>query len=102
MTPAMAPTDIIRRTVVEMYRGRVVEIKWGQILLAGKSAIKMTATIGNNISAEIDNAQIAQPPLAFTNELFWPDKDEFKKANFEFQIIGKLVKTLSANLVIYM
>ena len=70
--------------------------------MAGKSAIKMTATIGNNISAEIDNAQIAQPPLAFTNDLFRPDKDEFKKANFEFQIIGKLVKTLSANLVIYM
>ncbi len=62
----------------------------------------MTATIGNNISAEIDNAQIAQPPLAFTNDLFCPDKDEFKKANFEFQIIGNLVKTLSANLVIYM
>ena len=83
----MAPTDIISRTVVEMYRGRVVEIKWGQILLAGKNAIKMTETIGNNISAEIDIAQIAQPPLAFTNDLFWPDKDEFKKAHFELQTI---------------
>jgi hypothetical protein len=30
----------------------------------------MTDTIGNNISAEIDNAQIAQPALAFTNDLF--------------------------------
>ena len=96
----MAPTDIMSRTVVEMYRGRVVEIKWGQILLAGKNAIKMTETIGNNISAEIDNAQIAQPPLAFTNDLFWPDKDEFKKANFEFQIIGKLAATLNVSLVI--
>ena len=66
----MAPTDIIKRTVVETYRGRVVEIKCGQILLAGNSARKMTETIGNNISAEIDNAQIAQPPLAFTNDLF--------------------------------
>ena len=55
--------------------------------MAGKNAIKITDTIGNNISAEIDNAQIAQPPLAFTNDLFSPDKDEFKKANFEFQTI---------------
>ena len=70
-----------------MYRGRVVAIKWGQILLAGKSAIKMTDTIGNNISAEIDNAQIAQPRLAFINDLFWSDMEEFKKANYEFQII---------------
>tara|TARA_B100002019_G_scaffold250559_1_gene230483 strand:- start:259 stop:375 length:117 start_codon:yes stop_codon:yes gene_type:complete len=38
--------------------------------LAGKNAIKMTETIGNNISAEIDIAQIAQPALAFTNDLF--------------------------------
>ena len=47
----------------------------------------MTATIGNNISAEIDNAHIAQLPLAFKNGIFWRDKDEFKEANSDFQTI---------------
>tara|TARA_B100002052_G_scaffold225886_1_gene208090 strand:- start:1512 stop:1799 length:288 start_codon:yes stop_codon:yes gene_type:complete len=70
IAPAMAPTDIIKRTVVETYRGRVVEIKCGQILLAGKSARKTTDNIGNTINAEIDNAHIAQLPLAFKNGIF--------------------------------
>ena len=48
------------------------------------------------------SCSMIQPTLAFINDLFWPDMDEFKKANFEFQIIGKLVKTLSTNLEIYM
>ena len=75
--------------MVETYRGRVVEIKCGQILLAGKSARKTTDTIGNTINAEIDNAHIAQPPLAFKNDIFLRGKDEFKEANSDFQTIER-------------
>jgi|TARA_B100000214_G_C23572790_1_gene448114 hypothetical protein len=69
--PENTPTKNIRKSVLEAYRGKVVDNKCGQIFSVGVNAIMKTDNMGAITNAAITNAFMDQTSTFFKNKILF-------------------------------